>query len=261
MATVTGLWIFGFRVTSLNQTLDFECATHAGSYSATLRLGDYTAGQFATEVARAMNAAHAGAGDAFTCVFDFDTRAFTIDNGVRLLTLKFDLNTATNAAGLLGFDDAATSSASGHTGVAAGTSYSLTAGVRVWAPVDPAVSNSPVTAAADGTTAALLQRKSRTIQHETDGGLRESIYFSTDKIFRIEYRMLTAAEQTNFELLLDWLETGAPADFRPDDAAGATINMRLVLANPGEVRNQFSWLTRSEADYGSFDLIQQLSRT
>ena len=257
MAVTTGLWIFGFRVTTSNQTLAFDCATHAGPYSATLRLGDYTAGQFATEVARAMNAAHPGAGDAFTCVFDFDTRAFTVDNGSRSLQLRISA-----AIGLLGFDPTAnTASASGLTGAAMGVTFALAAGVRVWAPTDPAVSNSPATAAADGSTATRLSRKARTIQHETDGGLRESIYYSTDKLFRIEYRMLSAAEHANFDLLLDWLETGAPVDFRPDDTASATTNMRLVLANPGEVRSSFSWATRTESDHPPLEFIQQLSRT
>lgn len=264
MSITTGRWGWGWRVTTANQLIDFECATHACSYQATLRLGDYGAGTFATEVARAMNAAHAGAGDAFTCVFDFSTRKFTIDNGTRSLTLKFDLNTSTNAAGLLGFDDAATSSASGHTstgtvGETSGFFYS--AGIRGWAPTDPSATNSPVTAAADGSTALLLQRRPRTIQQETEGGLRESIYFSTDKLFRIHYRMLTAAEQTLFEGLLDWLEQGAPADFRPDDTAASTINMRLVLSNPGETRNEFTWLARTESDYPPLELIQQLTRT
>ena len=257
MPTTTGLWIHGFRVTSANAALPFD---RGGNKDATLRLGDYTAGQFATEVARAMNAADTG--QTYTCVFDFDTRAFTLDNGATAFALEFS-RSAVDCGGLLGFDPTldTASISTGHTGVAAGTSFSLTAGVRVWAPVDPAVSNSPVTAAADGTTAALLQRKARTVQHETDGGLRESIYFSTDKMFRIEYRMLSATEQANFELLMNWLETGAPADFRPDDTAGATINMRLVLANPGEVRNSFSWLTRAEADYPPLEFVQQLSRT
>ena len=264
MAVTTGRWGWGWRVTTSNQTLNFDCATHAGPYSATLRLGDYGAGLFATEVARAMNAAHPGAGDAFTCVFDFDTGKFTIDNGSRSLTL---LQTST-ALGLLGFADADTASASGHTSTdtigtedGGGNDYFYDAGVYSWAPSEPAVTNTPVTAAADGSTALLLQRRARTVQHETDGGLRESIYFSTDKFFRIQYRYLSSSEQTKFERLLDWLEKGAPADFRPDDTAASTINMRLVLANPGDFANTFSWPTRAEADYPELVLIQQLSRT
>lgn len=261
MAVTLGRWSWGWRVTTTNQLLVFLCATHAGPYTATLRLGDYTAGQFATEVARAMNAAHAGAGDAFTCVFNFSTRKFTIDNGTRSLTLQV----ASTALGLLGFNDADTTSASGHTstdtvGNTGANPYFQTAGVKSWAPADPAVSNSPVTVAADGVTATLLQRRPRTVQQETDGGLKETIYFSTDKLLRVEYRMLTAAEQILFEGLLDWLQTGAPTDFRPDDTAGATINMRLVL-EPGDLANSFSWQTLANADYPGLTLIQQLSRT
>ena len=257
MSVTTGLWIWGFRITTSNQSLPFD---RGGNLDATLRLGDYTAGQFATEVARAMNAADSG--QTYTCEFNFDTRAFTLDNGATAFALEFS-RSSTDCGGLLGFDPAAdtASLSSGHTGVAAGTSYSLTAGVKVWAPTDPAVSNSPVTAGADTTGASLLQRKVRAIQHETDGGLRETIYFSTDKRFRIEYRYLSASEQTNFEALLDWIVTGAPVDFRPDDTAAATINMRLVLDNPGEIANSFSWQSLANADYPTLVFVEQLNRT
>ena len=248
----------GWRVTSANQTLAFDCATHAGPYSATLRLGDYIAADFATEVARAMNAAHPGAGDAFTCVYSFSTRKFTIDNGARLLTL---LDTST-ALGLLGFDDATTGSASGHTSTdTAGVtnSYFAAAGVFSWAPADPAVSSSPVTAAADGTTATLLQRRAQTIQHETDGGLRESIHVKTDKLFRIRFAYLSAAEQILFETVIAWLETGAPINLQPD--ATSTNALRLVLDKPGETANTFSWPTLANADVPELVFVQQLSRT
>ena len=268
MAVTTGRYMWGWRVRAgVNQTLDFMCdeAGHTGDpFTATLRVGAYTAGQFATEVARAMTAAHSGAGDAFTCVFDFSTRKFTIDNGSRNLTLRFDLNTATNCAGLLGFDDVTTGSASGHTStdtVGVTNSFFNTAGVKSWAPSDPAVMNTPITAAADGSTATRLQRHPRAVQQETDGGQRETIYFSTDKLFRIQYRMLSQAEQLNFDALMDWLETGAPVDFRPDDTAASNINCRFVLASPGDTPYTFSWLTRTESDAPELVLLQQLERT
>lgn len=263
MSVVTGRYSWGWRVTTSNQTLAFDCATHAGPYSATLRLGDYTAGQFATEVARAMNAAHPGAGDAFTCAYDFSTRKFTIDNGSRSLTLHDSGSTALGLLGFNGGDATDTSSASGHTStdtVGVTNSYFAAAGVKSWAPVDPAVSFSPVTAAADGTTATRLQRKARSIQHETDGGLRETIYYSTDKKFRIRHAMITAAEQLLVDALFDWLETGAPVDFRPDDTAAATINMRLVM-EPSDVAYAFSWLALTNVDLPELTFVQQISRT
>lgn len=258
MPTTLGRWTWGWRVTSSNQALPFDRATV--NKDATLRLGDYTAGQFATEVARAMNAADTG--QTYTCTFDFtngaDRGKFTTANGAAF-AFEFTRNATTNAAGLLGYDDVDTAAATSQlSAVAAGASFSLTAGVRTWAPVDPAVSNSPVTAAADGTTAALLQRKPRVVQQETDGGLRETIYFSTDKIFRIRYEMLSAAEQTNFELLLDWITQGAPTTFQPD--ATSVNALRLVL-DPGEISNVFSWTTRTEATYPELVFTQQLSRT
>ena len=262
MATTTGLWMWGWRVTTSNQNLPFD---RGGNRDAVLRLGTYTAGQFADEVERAMIAADPAGSAPYTCDFNFDTRKFTIDNGATAIALEFTRN-ASNCAGLLGFapgSDTA-SIATGHTGDAAGDGEAVDFSF-VWAPAEPAVFNTPVAAGTDGSTAQYLQRKARTVQNETDGGLRETIYFSTDKLFRIEYRYLRLSGATNeqalFESLLGWLETGAPVDFRPDDTAASTINMRLVLTNPGESRNTFSWPTRTEVDYPALELVQQLSRT
>ena len=253
MAVTTGRWLWGWRVTTSNNKLDFVDA--GTTYAATLRLGDYTAAQFAAEVQRAMRAITGNSNQ--TCAFSFSTRKFTL-TGTSVFQLLFatGANAASDCNGLLGFAAADETGATSYTSddaVGAGSSTAST-----WAPVDPAVTNSPVTAAADGSAAALLQRHARVVQHETDGGLRETVWLSTDKLFRITYSMLSAAEQTNFELLLDWLETGAPANFQPSDAS--TNAIRLVLV-PGDIQNQFSWPTRAEATYPELVLVEQLART
>lgn len=246
-------WIFGARVTTSNQSIPFD---RGGNKTATLRLGDYTVGQLATEAARAVNAADTG--QSYTCVFDFSTLKFTFDNGATAFALEWTRDASTNAAGLFGFDDADTaSSAAGHESTSAvGAGFST---LSTWAPTDPPVTFSPVTAAADGTTATRLSRKARAVQQETDGGLRETAYFSTDKLFRIQYRYLSASEQANFIALVAWLETGAPANYVPDTAS--TNTLRLVLLNPGATDLSFSWTTRPEADVPELLLVEQLSRT
>mgnify|MGYP001617392566 CR=1 FL=1 len=253
MAVTTGRWIWGWRVTTSVNKLDFVDA--GTTYVATLRLGDYTAAQFAAEVQRAMRAITGNSNQ--TCTFSFSTRKFTLA-GTSVFQLLFatGANAATDCNALLGFaatDETGATSYTSDDAVGSGSSTMST-----WAPTDPAVSNSPVTAAADGTTAALLQRHARAVQHETDGGLRETVWFSTDKVFRIEYRMLSASEQTNFEALMNWLETGAPANFQPSDAS--TNALRLVLV-PSDIQNQFSWTTRTEATYPELVLVEQLART
>lgn len=260
----------GWSVTTSNQLIDFDCATHAGPYQATLRLGEYLPADFATEVARAMNAAHPGSGDAFTCAWSFSTLKFTIDNGSRSLTLLFNTGAgaASDAAGLLGFDGTAdTASASGHTStdtVGAEGSFFAAAGIYSWVPEDPVFTNSPVTAASDGTAATRLQRRARAVQHDTDGGLRETVFFGEDKLFRVQFRYVTNAgsaptEQTHMERLLDWIQQGGPINYQPDSTS--TNALRLVLANPGDLPNSFSWLTRDEIDYPELVFVQQLSRT
>lgn len=253
MSVVTGRYRYGALVTTSNQIIPFD---RGGNFTATMRLGPYTMGQLATEAARAMNAADTG--QSYTCSFSHSTGLFTFDNGGTSHILEWSRNTTTNAAGLFGFDDA-DASESGGTIVstsAVGAGFST---LSTWAPTDPAVTNTPITAQTDGTAALLLGRRARSVQNETDGGLRETIYFSTDKLFRIEYRYLSASEQTKLDALLAWLEKGYPVDFRPDDTAAATINCRFVMA-PAEMRNSFSWLSRSEADWPAIDFVEQLSR-
>ena len=262
MSVTTPRLTGGWHVDSTNYLIDFECATHAGSYQASLRYGTYVAAEFATEVARAMNTAHAGAGDTFTCVYTFSTRKFTIDNGVRLLTLRFDLNTGTNAAGLLGFDDATTGSASGHDStdtVGVTNSFFAAAGVFGWAPTDPVHSTGPVVAAADGTTATLMRRVALGVQNRFDGGQREHIHMSTDKILELTFRWIAGTERTRFEEFLAWAEKGRRFNYQPD--ATATEALRLMLRDPGDSGANHEWLTRSEISYATMTFVEALTRT
>ena len=267
MATVLGRWLFGWRVVPSNQYIDFTTQTDPGStdtHAAVLRLGDYTAAQFAAEVQRAMRA-ETGTTD-IDVSFSFSTRQFTIaiDSPANMSLLW---NTGTNAAngahGLLGFDESGDDTTDNTDDGDSYTSDSAVAGthsdVFTWAPTEPAVSFSPVTAAADGSAASKLQRRIRAVQQETDGGLRETVHFSTDKIFRIHYRYLSTSEQTNMESLLDWLVTGAPVNFQPDTSS--TNALRLVLVNTMEIANAFSWPTRSEVDFPELVFAEQLERT
>src|SRR5688500_11641445 len=102
---------YGWLVqTDVNDDLPFNPDVER---NAVLRPGGYIAKDFADEVARALNAAHTG--QAYTCIYSFTTRKFTVDNGASSFDLEFDRNAATNCAGLLGFADASTGGASGHT--------------------------------------------------------------------------------------------------------------------------------------------------
>lgn len=263
MPTVLPYLTWGFRVTTANQMIPFD---RGGNLDATMRLGDYTAGQLATEAARAMNAADPG--QAYTCAYDFGDRKFTFDNGATAFAIEWDRLTTTNAAGLFGFDDApSASTADGHTStdtVGTESSYFAGAGVYGWAPEDPVFATSPATAAADGTTATRLGRRIRAAQQDTEGGLRETIFYSEDKIYKIHFRYVTntgsaPTEQTHLERWLDWIRTGAPFNFQPDVTSENA--MRLVLANPGEIAGAFSFHTLDHVDMPELTFIQQLSRT
>lgn len=255
MSTPRLTW--GWHVDSTNYQLPFD---RGGNKDASLRYGSYTAAEFATEVARAMNAADAG--QSYTCAWSFTDRTFTLDNGATAFALEFSRNASTNCAGLLGFDDADTaSSAAGHTGEALSmsTTYFSAAGVYSWAPTDPVHMTTPVVAAADGSAASRLQRDVRAVQNVYDGGKVETIWFSTVKEIELHFRWLSAAEFDNFELFLNWAQKGRRFNYQPD--ATSTNALRLVLKNPGQILSTHEWLTRPEISPPPLRFLEQVSRT
>lgn len=262
MAVTLPRLTWGWRVvTDSNDDLPFD---RGGNKDAVLRAGVYTAAEFATEVARAMNAADTGQN--YTCDYSFSTRQFTIDNGATAFALEFSRNASTNCAGLLGFNDADTaSSAAGHTGevLSMSTTYFDVAGVYSWAPTDPVHMTTPVSAAADGSAASLLQRDVRAIQNTYDGGKVETIHYATIKEIELHFRWLlnsgSPTEIANMEAFLDWAEKGRRFNYQPD--ATSTNALRLVMKNPGPIQGTHEWLTRGEISYPPLRFIEQLSRT
>jgi len=247
--------MWGWEVTSANSKLDF--VDNATTFAATLRYGTYLPAEFAAEVQRAMRAANTD-NQNNACSFSFSTRKFTLTG-----TSTFQLlwSTGTNAAsdcnGLLGFaatDETGATSYTSDDAVGAGSSTAYT-----WAPTDPVHATTPVTAAADGTTATLMQRLPFTQQMRTDGGLRESVYFSTDKILRLTFRWITGGERTNMESFLDWAVRGRRFNYQPD--ADATEALRLVMRDPSEIAGVHEELTLGNISYPELTFVEALSRT
>lgn len=246
----------GWHVDSTNYQLPFD---RGGNKDASLRYGTYVAAEFATEVARAMNAADTG--QTYGCTYSFTTRKFTVTNGAAFI-LEFTRNASTNCAGLLGFDDADTASAASHAStdtVGVTNSFFAAAGVFGWAPTDPVHATGPVVAAADGTTATLMRRIAFGIQNRFDGGQREHIHLSTDKILELTFRWISGTERTRFEEFIAWAEKGRRFNYQPD--ATSTNALRLMLRDPGDSGAVHEWLTRSEISYASMTFVEALSRT
>jgi hypothetical protein len=249
--------MYGWEVTtSSNDKLDF---VNAGvTYAATLSPGVYTGYGFATEVQRAIRAIDTG--HSVTCALDHAAKTFTIGAGTATFSLLFGsgANNATNCATLLGFTRGGgagndKTGSTSYTGAAVGTSPST---MTLWDLAEPIQRNSPVTAAAAGTAAALLQRDIVARQHRTDGGKLETVYIATFKKLRLTFNELASAEQTKKELLLDWIQKGNPISYMTDATNGSGV-LHLVLENPSSIANAFSWPTRSEADYGELVFIEQ----
>jgi hypothetical protein len=268
-------FIWGFEVFDAssgslqNNLLDF---TRGGNAKlATLNAGIYTADELAVEVGRAMQAADPTPDndydDPTKTYFDYVNAKFRI-GGTNSFTLNN--NTGPNVAdgpwGLLGFDtDASPGDLTGtaiDSSVAVGSTPISTAGI--WTMAEPLVMTSPITAQGAAPPAPyepyeslLAQRTVKTMQHVSDGGTVESVFISMLKSVQIGFRALTSAEQAGMESFLDWALTGKRFTWQPDKTSAALV--KLVLANPGQVNNQFVWLTRSETTYGTLSFYEQLN--
>ena len=117
----------------------------------------------------------------------------------------------------------------------------------------------PVDAQADGTPGKLLQRDVAASQSRSDGGAVETIYKHTMKRVTIGFKALTTDEQSKMESFLDWIEQGRRFNWQPNK--DNTNALRLVVADPKAINNDFTWLTRSETDYGDLTFLEQVSRT
>lgn len=261
MALSYSQWIWGFEVLDSgsfqNNKLDFKdgVTTYQGATAATLNAGVYTADEFAAEVQRATRVQTGNTNQ--TCTFDYATLKFTV-SGAATFQLLFSTGTeaAIDCNGILGFSAAAdkTGATSYLSDAVVGTAPST---AFLWIAAEPLSRNSPVTAQAAGTAALLTRRSMRTIQNITDGMTVESIYFGTLKRVQIEFRALLASEQANMEAFLNWIVQGKRFTWQPDKTS--TNCLKLVLANPGEINDDFEWLTRSETTYGTLSFYEQLS--
>lgn len=263
-------WIWGFEIfdagsgSSQNNLLQFT--RDQTSETATLLAGVYTADELAGEIARAMQAEDANEyddgyvnGDAKRVFFDYSTLKFTIGGAA-----SFTLNNYTGSQkalgpwGLIGFNRT-DASPGDHTGasivsdVAVGSTPHSTA--KLWTMIEPLVLASPATAQPGGAPALLTQRAVKTLQQISDGATVESIYISTMKSVQAAFRALQQSEQTNMEAFLDWAVRGKRFTWQPDKTS--TNFLKLVLANPAEINNQFEWLTRSETGYGTLTFYEQ----
>lgn len=264
MALTYSQFVYGFEVfdsgTSQNNRLGFVqnavVFDDVANPAATLTAGVYTAKELAIAVRDAMRARAGGTSN--DCTFDFGTLLFTL-TGTGTFSLLFGHATLklVDCSGLLGFTETdKTGSISYASNAAVGTSPS-TAGL--WMMAEPNSRTTPVAAQLDGTAAKRLQREVSAVQSRSDGGTVETIYRSTVKRVVIGFKALTTTEQDKMESFLDWIEQGRRFNWQPDKTLPNAL--RLVLANPKEISNDFTWLTRDEADYGELAFLEQLTRT
>ena len=240
--------------------------TYDGATAATLNAGTYTPDALAAEVQRAMRE-RTGSTDLF-CKFLADpTWRFAISIGDDAvpkgdLSLLFDSAQvgATDCNDLLGFSPTAHNTDNLNNGDTFSSDYSMVV-PEIWIGLEPLVYASPVIAqeaSANPKYASLLSHRSmRAMQQVSDGGSIETIFISTLKSVQVGFRALLSSEQTKMERFLNWAVMGKRFTWQPDKTSPKLL--KLVLANPGQINNQFEWLTRSEIGYGTLTFYEQLN--
>lgn len=114
--TTRSKFYYGHLVDSSNLNIEFNDGTDK---IAVLNVGDYSFTEFATEVARAMNAVSS---NSFTCTADRTNRTLTVA-GTGTFTLKITSGGGFSAFTLMGFTGADLSGANTYTGSASGSEF------------------------------------------------------------------------------------------------------------------------------------------
>lgn len=114
--TTRSKFYYGHNVTSSNLNIDFNDGSNK---TAVMNIADYSLTEYATEVARAMNAV---SNNNFTCTVNRATRALTIA-GDSSFTLKVSTGSGFSAYSLMGFTGSDKTGSSSYTGSASGSEF------------------------------------------------------------------------------------------------------------------------------------------
>lgn len=203
--TGKSLFLYGYSVTSHNNTIDFKASLGGETLSAVLNTGDYSLNLLLEEVVSAMEAVDP---DNVYTATALRTYSSNTENRITIsiapstyLSLLFSSgpNTAATAASLLGFNVSDYTGSTSYTGaITTGTAFIPTLiGYNYLGPL-------------------FTQRKQGVVT-ESASGWKEAVIFSNQKYIQVEYKYNPEADViVDWFPFLDWSTAQKPFDFTPN---------------------------------------------
>ncbi len=213
---------FGHTVTVSNNSIDFN--EGFGEKKATLNIGEYTPTEYASEIARAMNAV-AGITLTYSCTFNRSTRKLTLSaDGTFSILIASGSRIGTGAYTLMGFGTVDLSGSSSYIGGSVSGSEYITQFV-----------------VQDYTPSTNYKNATDATVNKAASGRIEVFKFGDESFIQMNFKFITDIAQPTGSIIrndasgvsklitfLDYLITKAPIEFMPDEN-NVSIFQKVIL--------------------------------
>lgn len=202
-------FLYSYTVTTSNRNLDFKITALGSTLTAVLRLGTYSLPQLCEEITRAMGEQDATNSYTVTPSYTSATaNRVTIATSGAYLDLLFltGPNASTSCRTLIGFNATDRTGSTSYLGNSTTGTYLFPAQIGyTYQPTD-------------------TQKKVQGVVNVSASGVKETVVFSTQEFFQIEFKYEPQATAfVDWEAFFSWAITGAELLFTPDITAYSTV--------------------------------------
>lgn len=203
--TSRSLFLYGFQITASNQFITFGTSVlevGMNARTAVLALGFYSLSTLLSEVERALISAdptHIYTATADRTIMSGTQNRVTIATNFTYLSIYFSTGNPSNPASTLGFSGADLTGATSYTGTSTcGTAFSPNMEGYSFLPIQYMKKNFGVTSI-------------------SASGLKESIVFSLQQFWQVQFKYIPESSATNdWEPLINWMVQQKELDFTPN---------------------------------------------
>lgn len=238
--TNSGLFLYGYQISSANNLLDFRAVNAGPQITATLKIGFYSLTTLLTEVARAMGAADSNNVYTATAARTF---AGGTQNRITLATsgafLSLLAGTGTNSVqspfSLLGY------SASDKTG---STSYQ--------AQTSSGTAFQPAYVPYNYLSPDDVQKVDGVINQSSSGNI-EAVIYSVQKFWQLQVKYISQAEKiSSWQPFLQWAQQKKLLEYTPDITVPGTYYEGWFESGPGDAKGLGYRLTEMIPQFANF---------
>lgn len=234
------LFLYGLQVTEYNRSIDFVAAISGPEIRATLTIGYYSLTSLMAEIKRAMS--EADLNNLYTVTADRTVSGGT-QNRVSIgttgthLELLFGTGTraASSSAELIGFTKTNKTGSTSYTAtLSSGTTLSPPFPGNMW--VEPS-----------------LYKKNFGTLNTTASGRKESIVYSTQRFWQIQYNWIPTTQKNQWADLLTWLISQKFIDFTPEITSPEIFYEGSLEGTPADSQGLAFTLNETPKGTGLYD--------